>query len=61
MDFIRILWSINFFFFVLVLIFIWSKMYLISRRIDELLSIIKKSDELPEIVSEENGQGNGNA
>ncbi|HEX7510497.1 MAG TPA: hypothetical protein VF335_04300 [Chitinivibrionales bacterium] len=48
------MWSINFFFFVLVLIFIWSKMYLISRKINEVLSILKKGDELPEIISKEN-------
>jgi hypothetical protein len=49
MDIVRTLWIVNFFFFVLILIFLWSKIYLIGRRIDEILTIVKKSDELPEI------------
>jgi hypothetical protein len=34
----------------------WSKIYLIGRRIDEILVIVKKSDELPEIETVETPQ-----
>jgi hypothetical protein len=47
MDVVRIFWIINFFFFLLVLIFLWSKMYLITGKIKDLLSIIKSCDEIP--------------
>ena len=47
MDVVRIFWVINFFFFLLVLIFLWSKMYLITRKINDLLSTIKACDEIP--------------
>jgi hypothetical protein len=50
MDIVRTLWIVNFFFFVLILIFMWSKIYLIGRRIDDIVSIVKKCDELPEPV-----------
>ena len=56
MDIVRTLWIVNFFFFVLILIFMWSKIYLIGRRIDEILVIVKKSDELPEIETVETPQ-----
>jgi hypothetical protein len=46
MDVVRIVWIINFFFFLLVLIFLWSKMYLITKKINDLLSTIKKCDEI---------------
>jgi hypothetical protein len=46
MDVVRIFWVINFFFFLLVLIFLWSKMYLITKKINDLLSIIKQSNDL---------------
>jgi hypothetical protein len=31
----------------------WSKIYLVGRRIDDIVSIVKKSDELPEIETNE--------
>lgn len=46
MDVLRIFWIINFFFFLLVLIFLWSKMYLITKKINDLLSTIKQCDDL---------------
>jgi hypothetical protein len=48
MDVVRIIWIVNFFFFLLVLIFLWSKMYLVMRKINELIAIIKSCDEIPE-------------
>jgi hypothetical protein len=53
MDFIRIFWVINFFFFLLVLIFLWSKMYLITKKINELLFTVKQCDEIPEDDAQE--------
>ena len=55
MDIIRIIWTINFFFFLLILIFLWSKLYLISRKITDLISILRKCDELPEITPLDTG------
>jgi hypothetical protein len=57
MDIVRILWIVNFFFFVLILIFMWSKIYLVGRRIDDIISIVKKSDELPESVEKDPSAG----
>lgn len=53
MDIVRTLWIVNFFFFVLILIFMWSKIYLVGRRIDDIISIVKKCGELPEIETVE--------
>ena len=47
MDVIRILWAFNFFFFLLVLIFLWSKTYLIAGKVNDVLSLIKQCDEIP--------------
>ena len=57
MDIVLILWIVNFFFFVLILIFMWSKIYLVGRRIDDIISIVKKSDELPESVEKDPSAG----
>lgn len=49
MDFdniIRIIWIINFFFFALVLIFIWAKVLIISRRLKSITGNAKKSKDL---------------
>ena len=53
MDIVRTLWIVNFFSFVLILIFMWSKIYLVGRRIDDIISIVKKCDDLPEIEAVE--------
>jgi len=46
MDVVRIFWVINFFFFLLVLIFLWSKMYMITKKTDELFTLLKQSNEV---------------
>jgi hypothetical protein len=46
MEVVRIFWIITFFFFLLVLIFLWSKIYLIMKKINDLLAIIKKCNDL---------------
>jgi cell division protein FtsL len=53
MDIIRTIWIVNFFFFLLVLIFLWSKLYLVSRKIAELSQTIKKFDEFKEVAPAE--------
>jgi hypothetical protein len=35
----------------------WSKIYLVGRRIDDIISIVKKSDELPESVEKDPSAG----
>lgn len=52
MEIVRILWIINFFFFLLVLIFLWSKIYLATKKINELSAIIKSSSEIPDVSRE---------
>jgi hypothetical protein len=46
MEIVRIIWIINFFFFLLVLIFLWSKIYLATKKINELAAIIKSTNEI---------------
>jgi len=46
MDIIRILWVINFFLFLLTLIFVWSKLYSISQRMKDIVALIKKCNEV---------------
>ena len=43
---IRIIWIIVFFLFAITLIFIWSKVLIISRKLTTISAIIKKSQEL---------------
>jgi hypothetical protein len=59
MDIVRTIWIVNFFFFVLILIFAWSKIYLITRRIDAILMMIKKCDALPETIPVEPAPSEG--
>ncbi len=49
MEIVRIIWIVNFFFFLLVLIFLWSKIYLVAKKIGQLTSIIKNCDEIADI------------
>lgn len=46
MEVIKILWIIIFFFFTLMLIFIWSKITLISNKIKKVSGIIDKAKEV---------------
>jgi hypothetical protein len=45
MDVVRILWTVNFFFFLLVLIFLWSKMYLVTKKINEVTALLKACEQ----------------
>ena len=46
MEVIKILWIVIFFFFTLMLLFIWSKITLISNKIKKVSVIIDKSKEV---------------
>jgi hypothetical protein len=46
MEIIRIVWVVVLLFFMLILFFAWSKMYLIGKKLDALTALIRKSDEL---------------
>jgi hypothetical protein len=37
---IRVLWSVNFFFFALVLLFVWSKAYIVSKKIQAVVAAV---------------------
>ena len=53
MEVIKILWIIIFFFFTLMLIFIWSKITLISNKIKQVSAVIDKSKEVSFYTSAE--------
>ena len=44
MELIKILWTITFFFFTLILIFIWSKIIVTSNKIKAVSALIEKSE-----------------
>jgi hypothetical protein len=44
--FIRIVWIIGFFLFSITLIFVWSKILIISKKIKTISAIIKKIHEI---------------
>ncbi len=46
MQVIRTIWVVNFFLFSLILLFVWSKVVIISKRVTQLLPLIKKVQEL---------------
>lgn len=46
MDEIKVLWIIVFFIFTLILIFTWSKILVISRKLGIIINLIKKCDDI---------------
>ena len=46
MNQLRIFWGINFFFFALILIYLWSKIIIISRKINRMRGLIKEAEGL---------------
>ncbi len=63
MEILQLLWTITFFFFTLILIFIWSKVIVVSNKIKAVTDLIEKFstvnvDELEtETVSEVTEEG----
>jgi hypothetical protein len=45
LDEIKILWVVIFFVFTLVLIFTWSKIIVMSRKMDAVLNLLQKCNE----------------
>jgi len=48
MEILKLLWILIFFLFSLNLIFIWSKIYVIYKRLDSLSAVLKKINDLEE-------------
>jgi hypothetical protein len=46
MEQLRIFWGINFIFFALTLIFVWSKILIISRKINRIRDISRETSVL---------------
>ena len=46
MEELKIIWSVAFFFFMLILIFIWSKIVAISNRLKKVDLLIDKFDQI---------------
>jgi len=46
MEELKIVWSVAFFFFMLILIFTWSKVVVISNRIKKVVLIIDKFNQI---------------
>jgi hypothetical protein len=57
MEIIKILWIIIFFFFTLMLIFIWSKITLISNKIKKVSAVIDKAQEVSFYTAVEEEEG----
>jgi hypothetical protein len=48
MTVLRIIWVMNFFFFSLILLFVWSKIYIISKKVQAVASTAERVDVLTE-------------
>jgi len=46
MEFVKLIWVVNFFFFALILFFIWSKILIISKRLGILQQVLSSIDSL---------------
>lgn len=51
MEIVTIVWVIIFFLFSLTLIFIWSKLYLLNKRVQSISTFLRKLNELDEQFS----------
>jgi hypothetical protein len=45
MEIVKLLWVINIFFLVLILLFVWSKFLIISRKIISIKTIMNSMEE----------------
>jgi hypothetical protein len=48
MQWIKLLWVVNFFFFAVVLFFVWSKMTIIVKKVKTILPLISTIEALKE-------------
>ena len=56
MELVKIAWVVIFLFFSLTLIFVWSKMYIITRKIKAIDGLLTQTEAVSGPVSSENGQ-----
>ncbi len=65
MEALNILWVITFFLFTLILIFIWSKIIVVSNKIKTVSSLVEECDRVefgePEAETVENENGSENS
>jgi predicted membrane channel-forming protein YqfA (hemolysin III family) len=48
MEIVKVIWVINFFFFSMILFFVWSKIYIIAKRIKKATDLIGELDKVTE-------------
>lgn len=46
MEILKILWTITFFFFTLILIFIWSKIIVVSNKLKAVSTLVAESEKI---------------
>jgi len=48
MTLVKVIWAANFFFFALILLYVWSKIYIISKKVQSTASVLEKVQVLAE-------------
>lgn len=46
MEILKILWTITFFFFTLILIFLWSKIIVVSNKLKAVSTLVAESEKI---------------
>lgn len=54
MELIKIFWAFNFFIFTLLLLFVWSKIYIISKKLQSAVSVVSDMGELTAQLDDHN-------
>lgn len=52
MEILRIVWVINFFFFALIVLFVWSKIVLATGKLKTIMALIERVDGLRQEMQE---------
>lgn len=52
MELLHILWVVIFLFFSLILLFVWSKMSLIEKKVKNISTLIEKCEQVIEVNTE---------
>jgi hypothetical protein len=55
MELIKVFWIVIFFLFTLTLLFVWSKAYIISRKIKNIASLVDQSSGIDEKQEKQSG------
>lgn len=61
MEILKILWTITFFFFTLILIFIWSKIIVVSNKLKAVSTLVAESEKIEFGENEEETPESGEA